>query len=96
MAAAGFSSGPTTSCPLSTSPVLRLYKAKRVLLSQNAGNLSLVAKPFFGVLSDAIYIGCAHRLPYITIGGMSATISSFLSCLSFCFSLIGVHAWAIL
>jgi hypothetical protein len=89
MAAAGFSPGPTTSCPLSTSPV-------RVLLSQNAENLPLVAKPLFEVLSNAIYIGRAHPLPYITIGGMAAATSSFLSCLSFHFSLISVHAWAIL
>lgn len=37
-------------------------------LVQNAGNLPLVAKPLFGVLSDAVYIGRAHRLPYISIG----------------------------
>jgi hypothetical protein len=44
------------------------------------------------VLSNAIYIGCAHRL----LGGMPAATSSSLSCLSFRFSLISVHAGAIL
>jgi hypothetical protein len=47
-----------------------------MLLSQNAGNLPLIAKPLFRVLSDTVYIGHAHRLPYIPIGG-----SPSLSCL---------------
>ncbi|KAG9137496.1 hypothetical protein Leryth_016793 [Lithospermum erythrorhizon] len=38
------------------------------LVPKNCGNLPLVAKPLFGVLSDAFYIGGAHRLPYISIG----------------------------
>lgn len=38
-------------------------------LLQNAGSLPLVAKPLFGVLSDAVYIGRAHRIPYISLGG---------------------------
>jgi hypothetical protein len=67
-----------------------------MLLSQNAGNLPLIAKPLFGVLSDTVYISRAHRLPYIPIGGMPAETSPSLSCLSFCFSLISVHARAIL
>jgi hypothetical protein len=62
-----------------------------MLLSHNAGNLPLIAKPLFGVLSDTVYIGRAHRLPYIPIGG-----SPSLSCLLFRFSLISVHARAIL
>ncbi|KAJ4785507.1 Major facilitator superfamily protein [Rhynchospora pubera] len=37
-------------------------------LVQNFSNLPLVAKPLFGVISDAVYIGGAHRLPYISIG----------------------------
>ncbi|XP_072958837.1 probable folate-biopterin transporter 9, chloroplastic [Typha angustifolia] len=37
-------------------------------LMQSTGNLPMVAKPLFGVLSDAISIGGAHRLPYISIG----------------------------
>ncbi|CAH9137295.1 unnamed protein product [Cuscuta epithymum] len=35
---------------------------------QNSGNLPFVAKPLYGILSDALYIGGAHRLPYISIG----------------------------
>jgi hypothetical protein len=66
-------------------------------LAQNAGNLPLVAKPLFGVLSDAVYVGRAHRLPYITIGGMPAATPSSSFCLSFLFfSLISVLAWPIL
>jgi hypothetical protein len=41
-------------------------------LVQNAGSLPLVAKPLFGVLSDAVYIGRDHRLPYISLGGNSS------------------------
>ncbi|KAJ1288408.1 hypothetical protein BS78_02G087400 [Paspalum vaginatum] len=44
-------------------------------LVQNAGSLPLVAKPLFGVLSDAVYIGRAHRLPYISIGAMLQLIA---------------------
>lgn len=38
-------------------------------LVQNTGNLPMVAKPLYGILSDALYIGGAHRIPYICIGG---------------------------
>lgn len=38
-------------------------------LVQNISNLPMVGKPLFGVISDAVYIGDAHRLPYISIGG---------------------------
>nr|GMD84625.1 probable folate-biopterin transporter 8, chloroplastic [Ipomoea batatas] len=37
-------------------------------LVQNSGNLPFVAKPLYGILSDALYIGGDHRLPYISIG----------------------------
>uniref|UniRef100_A0A7N0UPP5 Uncharacterized protein n=1 Tax=Kalanchoe fedtschenkoi TaxID=63787 RepID=A0A7N0UPP5_KALFE len=37
-------------------------------LIQNFGNLPMVAKPLYGVLSDAVYIGGAHRIPYVCIG----------------------------
>ena len=39
-------------------------------LVQNSGNLPMVAKPLYGILSDALYIGGARRVPYISIGGM--------------------------
>lgn len=42
---------------------------------QNAGSLPLVAKPLFGVLSDAVYIGREHRLPYISIGALLQLIA---------------------
>lgn len=38
-------------------------------LVQNSGNLPMVAKPLYGILSDILYIGGAHRIPYISIGG---------------------------
>ncbi|MCI01395.1 putative folate-biopterin transporter 8 chloroplastic-like, partial [Trifolium medium] len=37
-------------------------------LVQYSANLPMVAKPLYGILSDVIYIGCAHRIPYIVIG----------------------------
>lgn len=41
---------------------------------QNSGNLPMAAKPFIGVLSDALYISGAHRIPYVSIGGMQPCI----------------------
>ncbi|XP_068665656.1 probable folate-biopterin transporter 9, chloroplastic [Aristolochia californica] len=37
-------------------------------LVQYSANLPMVAKPLYGVLSDALYVGEAHRLPYISMG----------------------------
>ncbi|XP_004247777.1 probable folate-biopterin transporter 8, chloroplastic isoform X1 [Solanum lycopersicum] len=37
-------------------------------LVQYFGILPMVAKPIFGILSDAVYIGAAHRIPYISLG----------------------------
>lgn len=42
---------------------------------QSSANLPMVAKPFYGILSDSLYIAGQHRVPYIAIGG---TISSLL------------------
>ncbi|KAK9137865.1 hypothetical protein Sjap_008459 [Stephania japonica] len=44
-------------------------------LLQSFGCLPVVAKPFYGVLSDALYIGSAHRLPYISLGVLLQIIS---------------------
>ncbi|KAF7837400.1 FBT8 [Senna tora] len=44
-------------------------------LVQNTGNLPMVAKPLYGILSDAIYIGGAHRIPYIAIGVLLQVLS---------------------
>ncbi|KAK5840787.1 hypothetical protein PVK06_009691 [Gossypium arboreum] len=44
-------------------------------LVQNSGNLPMVAKPLFGILSDALYIGGAHRIPYICIGVLLQVLS---------------------
>ncbi|KAG9447732.1 hypothetical protein H6P81_013860 [Aristolochia fimbriata] len=35
----------------------------------------MVAKPLYGVLSDALYFGDAHRLPYISIGAFMQLLS---------------------
>ncbi|CAI8595818.1 unnamed protein product [Vicia faba] len=37
-------------------------------LVQYSANLPMVAKPLYGILSDVIYVGGAHRIPYIVIG----------------------------
>ncbi|KAG6428240.1 hypothetical protein SASPL_112491 [Salvia splendens] len=42
---------------------------------QNMGNLPMVAKPFYGILSDALYIGGAHRIPYVSIGVVLQALS---------------------
>ncbi|OIW20430.1 hypothetical protein TanjilG_11129 [Lupinus angustifolius] len=40
----------------------------------------MVAKPIYGILSDTIYIGGAHRIPYICIGVLLQVLSwSFLA-----------------
>ncbi|TKY49852.1 folate-biopterin transporter 9 [Spatholobus suberectus] len=44
-------------------------------LVQNSANLPMVAKPLYGILSDAIYIGGAHRIPYVVIGGLLQVLS---------------------
>ncbi|GAB4843680.1 hypothetical protein Ancab_013644 [Ancistrocladus abbreviatus] len=44
-------------------------------LVQNSGNLPMVAKPLYGILSDALYIGGAHRIPYVSIGGLLQVLS---------------------
>lgn len=45
------------------------FEPSTLQLVQNCGNLPMVAKPLYGILSDAIYIGDAHRIPYVCIGG---------------------------
>ncbi|XP_031250987.1 probable folate-biopterin transporter 8, chloroplastic [Pistacia vera] len=44
-------------------------------LVQYSGNLPMVAKPLYGILSDALYIGGAHRIPYICIGVLLQILS---------------------
>ena len=38
-------------------------------LLQNSVNLLMVGKPLYGVVSNAVYIGGQHCIPYIAIGG---------------------------
>lgn len=42
---------------------------------QNSANLPMVAKPFYGILSDSFYISGQHRLPYIAIGAFLQAVS---------------------
>lgn len=42
---------------------------------QNTVFLPLVAKPVYGIISDAVYIRGAHRIPYLVIGGCLQAIS---------------------
>ncbi|XP_004297947.1 PREDICTED: probable folate-biopterin transporter 9, chloroplastic-like [Fragaria vesca subsp. vesca] len=44
-------------------------------LVQHSGNLPMVAKPLYGLLSDALYIGGAHRIPYVSIGVLLQVLS---------------------
>lgn len=39
---------------------------------QNSANLPMVAKPLYGILSDAFYIWGQHRIPYVAVGGISS------------------------
>ncbi|KAL9226040.1 hypothetical protein vseg_001895 [Gypsophila vaccaria] len=51
------------------------FEPSTLQLVQNLGNLPMVAKPLYGILSDAVYIGGAHRLPYICIGALLQIVS---------------------
>ncbi|GMH15935.1 hypothetical protein Nepgr_017776 [Nepenthes gracilis] len=42
---------------------------------QNSANLPMVGKPFYGVLSDAVYVFGEHRLPYIALGALLQAVS---------------------
>ncbi|KAM1087313.1 hypothetical protein ACFX2B_012707 [Malus domestica] len=44
-------------------------------LVQHSANLPMVAKPLYGILSDALYISGAHRVPYISIGVLLQVLS---------------------
>ncbi|KAI9156708.1 hypothetical protein LWI28_010917 [Acer negundo] len=42
---------------------------------QNSANLPMVGKPFYGVISDAVYVSGQHRIPYIAVGAMLQAVS---------------------
>ncbi|KAK4414523.1 putative folate-biopterin transporter 7 [Sesamum alatum] len=42
---------------------------------QNSANLPMVAKPFYGILSDSFYICGQHRVPYIALGAFLQALS---------------------
>jgi hypothetical protein len=79
----GFRSFPWLALNFHMAHNLNLHPSQLQLL-QISGNLPMVAKPLYGLLSDAFYIGGAHRVPYILMGGLLSYISSALS--SLCFS----------
>ncbi|KAL8199909.1 hypothetical protein R6Q57_013477 [Mikania cordata] len=43
----------------------------------NSANLPMVAKPFYGILSDSLYFFGQHRIPYISGGALLQAISWF-------------------
>ncbi|WOL04303.1 hypothetical protein Cni_G13024 [Canna indica] len=49
--------------------------ASSLQILQNSVNLPMVAKPLYGLLSDAVYIAGQHRLPYVAIGAILQAIS---------------------
>ncbi|XP_010266379.1 PREDICTED: probable folate-biopterin transporter 7 isoform X2 [Nelumbo nucifera] len=44
-------------------------------LLQNSANLPMIGKPIYGIVSDAVYIGGQHRIPYIAIGVFLQAVS---------------------
>ncbi|PIN09401.1 hypothetical protein CDL12_18015 [Handroanthus impetiginosus] len=42
---------------------------------QNSANLPMVAKPFYGILSDSLYVFGQHRVPYIALGVFLQAVS---------------------
>ncbi|ESQ27521.1 hypothetical protein EUTSA_v10018559mg [Eutrema salsugineum] len=44
-------------------------------LLQNSANLPMVAKPIYGIVSDAVYFFGQHRIPYIAFGALLQAIS---------------------
>ncbi|KDP39560.1 hypothetical protein JCGZ_02580 [Jatropha curcas] len=44
-------------------------------LLQSSANLPMVGKPFYGIISDAVYISGQHRIPYIVFGAFLQAIS---------------------
>ncbi|KMS98713.1 hypothetical protein BVRB_3g069610 [Beta vulgaris subsp. vulgaris] len=51
------------------------FNPSTLQMVQNFGLLPMVAKPFYGILSDALNIGGAHRIPYVCIGVLLQVLS---------------------
>ncbi|RAL46945.1 hypothetical protein DM860_016579 [Cuscuta australis] len=62
---------------------------------QSSANLPMVAKPFYGILSDSVYIYGQHRIPYIAFGALLQALSwivlALLSYSTISFSTITVY-----
>ncbi|XP_041016106.1 probable folate-biopterin transporter 7 [Juglans microcarpa x Juglans regia] len=41
----------------------------------NSSNFPMVAKPLYGIVSDAVYINGQHRIPYIAVGALLQALS---------------------
>ncbi|KAG6650355.1 probable folate-biopterin transporter 7 [Carya illinoinensis] len=41
----------------------------------NSANFPMVAKPLYGIVSDAVYINGQHRIPYIAVGALLQAVS---------------------
>ncbi|PIA36205.1 hypothetical protein AQUCO_03400252v1 [Aquilegia coerulea] len=63
----GFRCFPWLALNFHMAHTLKLHPSTLQLV-QNSANFPMVAKPLYGVLSDALYINGAHRIPYISIG----------------------------
>ncbi|XP_010262481.1 PREDICTED: probable folate-biopterin transporter 9, chloroplastic isoform X2 [Nelumbo nucifera] len=70
----GFRCFPWLAMNFHMAHTLKLHPSTLQLI-QSSGNLPMVAKPLYGVLSDAVYIGGAHRIPYISIGVLLQILS---------------------
>ncbi|KAB2014780.1 hypothetical protein ERO13_D09G231400v2 [Gossypium hirsutum] len=51
------------------------FNPSTLQLVQNSANFPMVAKPLYGILSDAFYIAGPHRIPYICIGVLLQILS---------------------
>ncbi|CAH9070868.1 unnamed protein product [Cuscuta epithymum] len=62
---------------------------------QSSANLPMVAKPFYGILSDSIYVYGQHRIPYIAFGAFLQALSwivlALLSYSTISFSTITIY-----
>ncbi|GAA0168299.1 transporter [Lithospermum erythrorhizon] len=46
-----------------------------IQILQNSANLPMIAKPFYGIVSDSFYIFGQHRIPYIAIGAFLQAVA---------------------
>jgi Na+/melibiose symporter-like transporter len=44
----------------------------------STATLPMVAKPIYGIISDSIFIGGSHRVPYLVLAGNGFAITQVL------------------